>query len=437
MQIAADKNNRIAERLIALGEILVEYQSLWQPRAFHHRQLPWEAEHPELAAYLRAMPYQQAVDLQTDDNALLELLSAYLPVANILRELIRLPLSSIKENTAKEKTVYPPALINEIPGRKLAQIEAFLANTHCENEAIIDWCSGKGHLARLAAYHYLRASSCTYSGIKRKPGSTNTCTNLQITGLEWNANLVAAGNNFAEQQKLPISVHHVDVMSDQVDSYLEHDSQILALHACGDLHIRLLEKTVEHRCKTLSLSPCCYHLIADEYYQPLSNLMRDRVSQGSAPRLTRDNLRTAVQQTVTAPGYARRQRETLQAWRLGFDLLQRQLSGVDEYLALPTLPSLLSKSSFADFCRHVAALKGIILPEAVDWSYWENGGWQRFEEVTKLDLARLAFRRAMEIWLVLDRAQYLQEQGYQVDVSQFCDQQLTPRNIFLAANITK
>jgi hypothetical protein len=435
MQIAADKNNWIAERLIILGEILVDYRSLWQPRAFHHRQLPWEAEYPELAMYLRAMPYEQAVALQADDDALLESLSTYLPVANTLRELIRLPRPT--EKPVKDKTAYPPALINEIPGRKLAQIEAFLANTEGESESIVDWCSGKGHLARLAAYHFQNLLSRHPQGINERPGFSNSCADLQITALEWNADLVVAGNNFAKQQQLSVAVQQVDVMSNQVDQYLDDNSQVLALHACGDLHIRLLKKATQHRCKSVRLSPCCYHLIADDVYQPLSQLVRNKLEQGKAPALMRDNLRTAVQQTVTAPAYARRQRETLQAWRLGFDLLQREISGVDTYLPLPTLPSSLSKSSFADFCRHVAVLKSIDLPQATDWSYWENSGWQRFEEVTKLDLARQVFRRAMEVWLVLDRAQYLQEQGYQVDVSQFCGQQLTPRNILLMATVAE
>jgi hypothetical protein len=44
------------------------------------------------------------------------------------------------------------------------------------------------------------------------------------------------------------------------------------------------------------------------------------------------------------------------------------------------------------------------------------------------------FRRAIEVWLVLDRALYLQQQGYHVSVTTFCEKQLTPRNILILAN---
>ncbi|GAA58338.1 hypothetical protein P20652_0192 [Pseudoalteromonas sp. BSi20652] len=36
---------------------------------------------------------------------------------------------------------------------------------------------------------------------------------------------------------------------------------------------------------------------------------------------------------------------------------------------------------------------------------------------------------------MLDRALYLQQQGYQVNVKTFCEKQLTPRNILILANI--
>ncbi|MEC8139802.1 MAG: methyltransferase, partial [Pseudomonadota bacterium] len=52
----------------------------------------------------------------------------------------------------------------------------------------------------------------------------------------------------------------------------------------------------------------------------------------------------------------------------------------------------------------------------------------------RVELVRHVFRRAIEVWLVLDRALYLQQQGYQVTVSTFCEKQLTPRNILIQAN---
>ena len=44
----------------------------------------------------------------------------------------------------------------------------------------------------------------------------------------------------------------------------------------------------------------------------------------------------------------------------------------------------------------------------------------RQKKVTdRIELVRHVFRRAIEVWLVLDRALYLQQQGYQVSMKTF------------------
>jgi len=48
-------------------------------------------------------------------------------------------------------------------------------------------------------------------------------------------------------------------------------------------------------------------------------------------------------------------------------------------------------------------------------------------------LIRNALGRALEIYLLLDRAIYLEEQGYKVKVEEFFDEELSPRNIGITA----
>ncbi len=73
------------------------------------------------------------------------------------------------------------------------------------------------------------------------------------------------------------------------------------------------------------------------------------------------------------------------------------------------------------------------LPEPSDWQQLEQQGWQRLAQVRNLELLPGLFRRPLEVWLLLDRALFMQEQGYRVQVGQFCEQQLTPRNLLLLA----
>jgi len=68
------------------------------------------------------------------------------------------------------------------------------------------------------------------------------------------------------------------------------------------------------------------------------------------------------------------------------------------------------------------------------WNTWEAHGWQRLAQVRNLERVRNLFRRPLELWLVLDRALYLREHGYDVQVGLFCEPRLTPRNLMILAS---
>ncbi len=148
-------------------------------------------------------------------------------------------------------------------------------------------------------------------------------------------------------------------------------------------------------------------------------------------RLCRDDLAMSVQETVTAPAGVRRQRQVANAWRLGFDALQRDLSGRDIYLPVPSLAYGRMPGTFDDFCRWAAERKSLSLPARVDWPRYEAEGFQRLGEVTRLELVRHLFRRPLEIWLALDRVRLMEEAGFQVRLGTFCERDVTPRNLLI------
>jgi hypothetical protein len=51
-----------------------------------------------------------------------------------------------------------------------------------------------------------------------------------------------------------------------------------------------------------------------------------------------------------------------------------------------------------------------------------------------LGALRVRFRRPLELWLVLDRAERLRDAGWQVDVGTFCPHEATPRNLLVLAS---
>lgn len=391
-----------AERFTQLAERLAEWQPLWRCLPFHHPVVPWAESHPELHAALLALDEAERARLH-DDPFTASPLAPWLPVAE-LAELVALP------SLAPAPTALPEAWSQHVSGRKWQQIEAFLPQvTRAPGQSLVEWCAGKGHLSRaLARWHA-----------------------TEVTALEWQTALCEQGQTLAERQGAGVHLVPADVMSADAVGWLSPHTQVAALHACGDLHVRLLELAAATG-SAVTLAPCCYQRTVDAHYRPLSSRGAE-LAERHGLSLSRDDLGLAVQETVTAPHHVQRSRERAGAWRLGFDCLQRRVRGVDAYLPVPSLAYGRMPETFEGFCLWAAQQKGIALPVSVDWAGLEAEGWRRQREVARLELVRHLFRRPLEIWLALDRLTFLEEAGFAVELGTFCARELTPRNLLLRA----
>ncbi len=392
----------LLQRFQALDSFLIEHQALWRPRPFvHYPALPWEANHPQLAAWLRAQSLEHAEAAHNQPH----LLQAPAPFPQLAAQAH--DLSQIGELPQLPATVLPARFSNDVPGRKWQQIDAFARSLSFSRtpQHWLDWCAGKGHLGRRLAHN----------------GAELSC-------LEYDPQLVSSGKQLSH--KLGIAAQHIeqDVLAADAAKQLQAQYTPVALHACGELHTRLLHLASQAGCPQLAVAPCCYNRISTATYQPLS-----ASAQASTLQLSIDDLGLPLSETVTAGARVRRQRDQSMARRLAFDLLQRQLRGIDEYLPTPSLPATWPDKPFADYCKDLAVLKQLPAPSAEDWPQLEQQGWQRLSEVRNLELLRDLFRRPLELWLLLDRGLYLQEHGYNVRLGTFCSHQQSPRNLLLLA----
>ncbi|QLF93686.1 methyltransferase [Pseudomonas sp. ABC1] len=385
------------QRFQALDAFLLEHQGLWRPKPFTNLRLPWEQEHPELAKQLRQLSLEDA-----ERSELQEALPAPFPElaqqAQRLSRLQPLPDQPLPPVTARASA--------HVPGRKWQQIQAFSSSLRFTRKPghWLDWCSGKGHLGRLLALD----------------GTPLTC-------LEWDAALVEEGRQLSQRAGIRAEHRQQDVMAEVHDG-LHASYTPVALHACGDLHVRLLQVAIAEGCTQLALAPCCYNRIASDQYQPLS-----QAGQRSRLHLSKDDLGLPLSETVTAGARERRQRDQSMAWRLGFDLYQRLARQSDDYLPTPSLPSAWLHKPFERYVRDLAQLKALPEPTPQDWQSLEQAGWERLAQVRNLERLRNLFRRPLELWLALDRVLLLEEHGYRTRLGTFCTDSLTPRNLLLLA----
>ncbi|MFO7706189.1 MAG: methyltransferase, partial [Halopseudomonas sp.] len=387
-----------AERFQQLDAWLARYQSVWRASPFTQHQLPWEQDWPELAAWLRSRSLAQAEQAHTQLYAL----DAPEPFRQLCQQAEA--LNQVPDWSTEPPQSWPEQLERHIPGRKWQQITRFAQASQRgwsqPPRHWLDWCAGKGHLGRLLAW---------------QGGQPLTC-------LEQDAQLNQDGQ--ALSQALQLNARHLDcdVMTPRAWHQLRPDHCLLALHACGQLHMTLLEQAVIAGCAQIALSPCCYNRIDGDNYQPLSTLARR-----SRLQLTKQDLGLPLQATHTAGQRTRRLRDQSMAWRLAFDMWQREVTGRDLYLPTPSRPESAMGQGIAVFCNDLAAYHGLPPAPLAEWARREPRGWQRLAEVRNLELVGGLFHRPLEVWLLLDRVLFLQEAGYTVNLGLFAPAHLTPR----------
>jgi hypothetical protein len=396
------QGEQLAKRFVALDNFLLQHQPLWRPRPFTCLQLPWESEHPQLAGWLRARNLEQA-EASHNQPALLAAPEPFPQLASHSLE-----LAAIGEHAALDLSDLPARFATDVPGRKWQQVEAFASRLHftAPVQHWLDWCAGKGHLGRLLSAHGGQPFIC----------------------LERDPLLIDSGLQLSRRLNLTAQHRQQDVMASDAAEHLGAEHTAVALHACGDLHVRLLHLASAAGCRQLAVAPCCYNRISSSRYQPLSSH-----AQSSRLQLDTDDLRLPLTETVVAGQRIRRQRDQSMARRLAFDLLQRQTRGIDAYQPTPSMATEWLQRPFSDYCKALARHCGFTLNSPTDWDALEAAGWQRLAEVRNLELLRQLFRRPLELWLVLDRALYLQEQGYAVRLGTFCESSISPRNLLLLA----
>lgn len=390
-------NNDWSQVFDQIDTLLTKTREYWQISPFEHIDMPWTSN-VTLQSHLLELTDEVLDELDSSDKKIRQYIESYIGIKlDILENLpvITKPLKPV-----------PSYFKAGIKGRKWSQISSFESMLPLGTTSVLEWCAGKGHLGRLI-------------GFQRQ---------LPITSLEWQSNLCEQGNLLADKHNIQQKFIEADAFSPNVNALLNPTQHIVALHACGALHTTLLQRSSEQGVSGVTIVPCCYHLIDSQYYEPLSLLAKN-----SDLRLSRQHLNLAMQQTVVAGNREKKHRIIEVAWRLGFDTLQRKLRKKDEYLPLPTIKQSLLSGSFEDFCVWACSIKGLILDKNIVFKHYEQQGYHRQLINKRIELVTHAFRQLLERWLLLDRVLYMEEQGYDVALFNFCESCITPRNAMIQA----
>lgn len=384
------------ERFLELQSVLNAHQMLWRPSPFYVHRPEWCAHWPDLAEAILGLDDPTLEHFTADPEACRAWLATRLPVAHLLG-----PLCDLPELPPRELPPCDAHFDWFIPGRKREQIDAFAAHGPAAQAPLLEWCAGKGHLGRRMALS----------------------DDLPVSSLEIDPALCEDAARLAARAGIAQTVLCADALHDASRTHVR-DHAVLALHACGELHRSLVRTAAHDGAHSYRIAPCCYYRGAQDGYRPLS---RD-----AALQLDGSTLRLAVTETVTAPQRVRQRLARDQTWKLAFIALRNALEG-EKIRPFRPVPAIWLSGDFATYSRSLAQREGVALPDGVDWAHWLAAGERRRAEVRRFELVRHAFRRALEMWLVMDVALGLEEAGFEVDVGTFCPRSLTPRNLMVLA----
>jgi hypothetical protein len=403
-----------------LDRFLCHHKPLWTESAFSRNELSWITKYPNLYGDLLALSEAEVLALE-QETKLGQFMTSYLMGPQTLPEGPLLTYPRVRWRA-------PEALVLGVPERKRAQAEGFvsalmgseigLSSSASGKRLLVDWCSGRGLLAR----QMHGASGALVVCLER---DARLCQTGHLANLRLDPQMA---------EKVVFVVH--DVMEAVPPPYLESSSLHTALHACGDLHVSMLQQASRAGVQALACSPCCYHFTSQKVYQGLSQR-----GLKSALKPTRDELRLATAEISTANRLERTLRHRELLWRVAFDLRVRQLRGVNSYCPTPSVRKSLLKTDFSTFaeslCQSLEARgrRDFDFPRLSEQAEAKllQQAQSKLSKIMRLEKAQLAFRRALELWLLLDRALFLQEKGYSVEIQEFCAKPHSGRNSVLLA----
>ena len=396
---------QIADRLVALTSWLREHRPLWRVRPFVDQAVPWAGDYPALESWLLSRSSEEVARIEAGD--------AISGQPALFTTLLEQKQRLIGVCDGVGSGVDPAGRMPSVRLRKSAQIAALtkLSAPLVDGpglEHVIDWCSGKGHLGR----------------------SIGAVTDTGLILVERDAALCKDGERLAAEAGLACRVLNLDVLKEDMSLSLPSRGLLVGLHACGSLGERLLNVAVDTAQSSVVYAPCCYHRgYMEGPYTPLSTRARD-LELG----LIWSDLRLPTLDEAVASPRKRVRRHREQAWRLAVDALVREATGRDVYTPLGPAPKAWLAGSFGEFARRLTSRAALPLPTTWSADAAQALGWQRAKSARALGALRSVFRRPLELWLVLDRALYLSERGYSVDVVRFCEARITPRNLVIIAS---
>ncbi|GEN10574.1 Methyltransferase domain-containing protein [Myxococcus fulvus] len=327
-----------------------------------------------------------------------------------LEELTKLPWHEDRH----PMTVSETQGLSDKKAHELARVLALLGSRTRFIQQAVDIGGGMGHLARLCA----RTFGWTFHSIDRDAA-------LQDKGRQW-----------LKRARSPVGgpLHFIqasveDGPQPRIDPLFSgRDRASIGLHTCGPLALTQIRKS-RGAGFVLNIG-CCYDKLELPRDYPVSGIGREHPLPFTPHALA---LTTRGRPRKTEAEFARMKQ--VYAWRFAFHLLSKRQFPERDFVRAGDAPRALYDSPFASYALDRLERLGLSSNMTADeLTAFEVSVRAETRDLLLCHLLRDRFARALEVVLLLDRAIFLEELGFEVELLQLFEPDVSPRNLALVAS---
>ena len=303
------------------------------------------------------------------------------------------------------------------------RVRALLEGPSSRKSTVIDYAGGIGYFAQALAHSQL----------------------LQVVSIDYDAKLQETGiarDRKRKPAKAPL-IQYIkrDILTEGNDSFgstLEglntktsttRPLLFTGLHSCGSLSTALIREACAEGADAVLNSPCCYHKTRSADQQLSKTGQEFGISlSGKALTLAGRGLARSLEEYCTS--------RRVKYFRYLFHLFTLEELGADGMVPLGNSPLKLYKGEFLVYgleqlnrleqnsSRSRSALRSFYSSRNMREKAWD---------LVYRNIARGFLSRPLELLLILDRARFLEESGFDTQVFSLFDRKISPRNICIQA----
>lgn len=252
---------------------------------------------------------------------------------------------------------------------------------------------------------------------------------LQETGKERNRKNAKDPSHLVQYHNLKVEE------GGDFEKLLSSESLSLGLHTCGGLALDIIRTSAKRRASGLINFGCCYHKLDNT--PGLQNISEFAHQHGrvwlNKFALT---LSCRAHKKLSEKDYDLKQK--VKFYRYAFHILLHDKYGIQEEIFLGNSHARLYKESFGTYALEQFSRIPVPLKhskEELEDFFNDPELGLLIKKMIAAGTIRNALGRVLELYLLLDRAIYLEEQGYQVKLQTFFNEELSPRNIGILATL--